>query len=219
MRNEKTTAVEDVRTVLEPIIHRNSGRWQRFIAAILKSEEDAEDVIQEAVRRVLARNRPLPSQEEARMYLGRAIGNSALELYHVRKRERLRQIPIKEHLLLPVNTRCPYSCIEERERSVEREKMLGLLNEGLMRLPMKQHEALRLTILESRGLSIREIGNVYGIPYSTLRHRSKQGLLQLRRFLEKEMKQRSQETGVRSQKTKDRSQETGVRSQNGSEEL
>jgi RNA polymerase sigma-70 factor, ECF subfamily len=192
MHIEETRAINDIRTVLGPIIDRNGGRWFRFIAAILKNDADAEDVIQEAVRRVLERNRPLPSKEEARMYLGRAIGNAALELYNVKKRERLRQSPIKDHVLPLANAKCPYTYLEERERTDERELLLGMLHEGLAHLPMKQYEALRLTILESRGLSIRDVGTTNGIPYSTLRHRSKEGLRRMRVFLEKSLRERSQ---------------------------
>lgn len=199
MHTEEPQAIEDLRTVLGSIIDRNGSRWLRFILAILKNEADAEDAIQEAVRRVLTRNRPLSSQEQVKMYLGRAIGNAALESYNNRKRERRRETPIKEHILLPTNTRNPYACMEERERSAERERLLRLLQEGLAHLPMKQHEALRLTILESRGLSIRDVGLNNGIPYSTLRHRSRQGLRGLRRFLERAMKGGGQESGVRSQ--------------------
>jgi DNA-directed RNA polymerase specialized sigma24 family protein len=145
---------------------------------------------------VLVRNRPLQSQEDARMYLGRAIGNAALELYNRRKRERSRQIHIKEEVLPPANTQCPLTYLEERERSDQREQLLRLIQEGLTHLPMKQYEALRLTILESKGSSIRDIGATNGIPYSTLRHRSKEGLRRLRRFLKRSMMKRA---GTRTQ--------------------
>ncbi len=190
---------EDLRAFLGSVIDRNASKWLRFIVAIIKNEADAEDVLQEAVQRVLVRNRPLSSEEQARMYLARAIANTALEFYNSRKRENLRQIPLREHILLPANAFSPYACIEERERSAERNQLLGLLNEGLLRLPLKQYEALRLTILESRGLSIRDIGISNGIPYSTLRHRNRQGLRQLRKFLEQEMRRRIQKSGVRIQ--------------------
>ena len=52
---------EDLRSVLGSIINRNNGKWLRFIVGILRNEADAQDVIQEAVRRVLARNVQLPS--------------------------------------------------------------------------------------------------------------------------------------------------------------
>jgi RNA polymerase sigma-70 factor (ECF subfamily) len=199
MNVENPEVVEDLRATLESAIDHNGGKWLRFVLAILKNEADAEDVFQEAVCRVLVRNRPLLSPEQVRMYLGRAIGNTALEMYNCRKREYKRQIPIREHLLLPANICSPYDCMEERERNAERAHLLQMLHEGLTSLPLKQREALRLTILESRGLSIREVGITYGIPYSTLRHRSSQGLRRLRKFLERSMKSRSREPEDRSQ--------------------
>ena len=67
MNTEEPGVTEDLRAVLGSILDRNAGRWLRFIEAILKDDADAEDVIQEAVRRVLARNCPLSSEEQARM--------------------------------------------------------------------------------------------------------------------------------------------------------
>jgi RNA polymerase sigma factor (sigma-70 family) len=178
----------DLNSMLESVIYRNGEKWLRFILRILRNEADAEDVIQEAVRRVLSRKRLLPSEDDARMYLSRAIGNAALELYNCRKRERIRQMPIQESHFLQSRDSGPYKYIEERETSNHRERMLNLLNDGLMQLPAKELEALRLTILESRGLSIRDAGMSNGIPYSTLRHRSKQALRRLRKYLDKSLK-------------------------------
>jgi len=188
---------EDLRSVLGSVVHHNAGKWLRFILAILKNDADAEDVIQEAVRRVLSRNLSFQSEDQVRMYLGRAIGNAALELYNRRKRERMRQFPLNAHRLPPADSGCPFFYIEESEKSKRSDSLLRLLDDGLNRLPPKQYEALRLTILESRGLSIREVGETNGIPYSTLRHRSKQGLRRLRRFLERQ--RRIQESELRNQ--------------------
>ena len=98
------------------------------------------------------------------------------------------------------------------EQEEERKQLLRMLHEGLLILPLKQREALRITILESCGLSIRDAGSAYGIPYSTLRHRSKQGLWHLRRFLQREMRARRQQSVASSQESGDRSQksESGV---------
>ena len=186
MHTEAAEKIQNLKGTLESILNRHGGRWLSFIAAILKNRPDAEDVVQEAVRRVLARNLRFSSREQVRMYLGRSICNAALEVYNRRKRERRRQIPIEEQILVPAQTANPYACIEEREQAVIRDKQLGMIQEGLALLTDKQHEALRLTILDSRGLSIRDIGMNNGIAYSTLRHRSKQGLRRLRRFLDEQ---------------------------------
>jgi RNA polymerase sigma factor (sigma-70 family) len=178
---------DNLNSMLESLMNRNSEKWLKFILRILKNEADAEDVIQEAIRRVLAHNLHLPSEEDARMYLGRAIGNAALELYNCKKRERLRQLPIQESLI-SIGDCGPYKYLEENERSHRKEKMLAMLNDGLLQLPFKEREALRLTILDSRGLSIRDIGMSNGIPYSTLRHRSKIALRKMRRFLERSLR-------------------------------
>jgi RNA polymerase sigma-70 factor (ECF subfamily) len=199
MQTPETEATQNVREILGSILDQNRSRWQRFIAAILKNDADAEDVVHDAVRRVLVRDKTFSSEEQVRMYLGRTIGNVAYERYKGMKRERCRQMPVEEQLLLPAESSSPYDCMEQAERSAERERMLLLVRQGLENLPSKQYEALRLTILESRGSSIRDAGMNNGIPYSTLRHRSKQGLRSLRRFL-----QSGEKAEYRRQKTADR---------------
>ena len=199
MHTEARESARNLREVLVSILDHNGDRWLRLIAAILRNDADAEDVIQEAVQRVLARNLPFPSEEQVRRYLGRAIANAALAFYNSRKRERRRQIPIEEQILLPGQIANPYTCIEERELTFERHRQISMLQEGLMSLSGKQLEALRLTILESHGSSIRDIGMNNGIAYSTLRHRSKQGLRRLRRFLQR--KENWKNPGDRRQKT------------------
>jgi RNA polymerase sigma-70 factor, ECF subfamily len=199
MHTESPPGHESLRTLVGSVIHRHAGRWLRFILAILKNEADAEDVIQEAVRRVLMRDLSFQSEDEARRYLGRAVANAALEFYNCRKRERMRESFVNEQALPSINCSSPFVAMMEEEKTGERERLLVLLDEGLKQLPVKQYEALRLTILESGGLSIRDVGTINGIPYSTLRHRSKQGLKHLKSFLK--AKDRRQKSGVRSQES------------------
>jgi RNA polymerase sigma factor (sigma-70 family) len=172
---------------LESVIENNGGKWLQFIVGILRDEADAEDVLQEAVRRVLTRNRAFPSEEDVRMYLGRAIGNTAFEMYNNRKRDRRRNTPIQESILLHDNTYSPDSGMVEKEENHRKDRMLKLLDKGLGQLPEKQEEAIRITILESDGLSLRNVGAIHNIPYSTLRHRNKKGLERMRRFLERSL--------------------------------
>ncbi|PYV14406.1 MAG: hypothetical protein DMG07_12070 [Acidobacteria bacterium] len=60
--------------------------------------------------------------------------------------------------------------------------------EGLAHLPAKQYEALRLTLFERPHTSIRDAGLERGIPYSTLRHRSVQGIRRLQKFVRRALR-------------------------------
>ncbi|MBN2338584.1 MAG: RNA polymerase sigma factor [Acidobacteria bacterium] len=188
-------SVTNLRSSLEALFTRNGEKWRRFIMTIVKNREDAEDVLQEAIGRVLARNRPLPSQDQVRMYLGRAIGNAALEFYNTRMRQRRKHLPIQEQLLRPAHVEGPDALLEERERRTRKEYLLKILRRELRRLPEKQVQAIRLTLLDKRGLSIRDVGAANGIPYSTLRHRSRQGLKRMRRRLERALEARTAGNG------------------------
>jgi len=178
----------DVRKVLTGLMRQHGPKWLCFIRSILGNRADAEDVLQEAVRRLLARDRSLASEDQVRMYLGRVIGNAAIDLYHLRKRERLRRIPLHESMCLTTAESDPHGFMEQKETSLRQDRLIQLIREGLARLPVKQYEALRLTVLEPGATSIRDAGAVNGIPYSTLRHRTIQGLRMLRRFVRRTMR-------------------------------
>jgi RNA polymerase sigma-70 factor, ECF subfamily len=186
MQSPEIEAIQNVREILGSILDQNRGKWQRYISAILKNDAEAEDVVHDAVRRVLVRDKAFNSENQVRMYLGRAIGNVTFERYKGMKRERRRQIPVDDQVFVPAKNTSPYDSLEQAEHSAERERMIRRMRKALQRLPSKQYEALRLTILESQGTSIRDAGMNNGIPYSTLRHRSKQGLRSLRRLLRSE---------------------------------
>ncbi|PYV00747.1 MAG: hypothetical protein DMG10_19850 [Acidobacteria bacterium] len=176
----------DVAGVIADLICRHGDKWLRFVTRLVA--EDAEDVMQEAVRRVLLRNRPFRSTEEVRLYLGRAIRNTAIETYHIRKRDRARHLPLREQWIPSQDSRDPHSNLEYLEQSDETTRLMTLLEEGLARLPQKQCEAVRLTLLAPEFTSIREAGAERGIPYSTLRHRCVQGMRNLKKYIKKALR-------------------------------
>jgi RNA polymerase sigma-70 factor (ECF subfamily) len=177
--------------IIGGLIHAHGKKWRGYVYKIVRNHEDAEDVVQEAVRRVLSRDRTFASAEDVRMYLARAVGNIAIEFYHARKRERQRQCSLSECSHLQSEGINPQEYLEEREASLQRSQVIEWLDEGLNSLPQKEYEALRLTMLDARTTSIREAGAGNGIPYSTLRHRSVQGLRRLRAYIGKMLRERS----------------------------
>ena len=179
---------QDLPAVVQNLMLCYRDRWLRFVQRMVQNQSDAEDVLQEAVLRLLARDLRFDSPEHARMYLSRVICNTAIELYHMRRRQRRQQCPVDEQLLAASDTGEPDRCLCELEESTAQSHLLDLLREGLARLPFKQYQALRLTVLSPEILSIRDAGAANSIPYSTLRHRSLQGIRQLKRFLNRALR-------------------------------
>lgn len=176
--------------VIAALLCRHREKWLKIVLRIVGNPEDAEDVLQESIRRVLRRNLHFSSADEVRMYLSRTICNTAIETYHALRRERTRRLPLLEHTLAQPEDLTPHTSLERRERVRERERLLELLREGLAALPPKQYEAVRLTMLDPSSSSIREAGQERGIPYSTLRHRCLQGLRGLKRYLNRALRAR-----------------------------
>jgi RNA polymerase sigma-70 factor (ECF subfamily) len=174
---------QDLASTVEALMLRHSEKWLRFAQRIVQNREDAEDVLQEAALRMLARGRSFCSPEQARMYLGRVICNTAIELYHTRRRDRRQLLPLNEQLLAASPHGEPERSLVNRETWKTKHRMLNLLHEGLAHLPLKQYEALRLTVMDPGIVSIRDAGIEHAIPYSTLRHRILKGLQRLNRFL------------------------------------
>ncbi len=162
---------------------RNRRKWLGYLACFLDNRSDADDVLQEAVGRVLARNLRFTSEDQLRMYLARAISNTAIEFYHVRRKERMCRRPLDLNACADHDRGSPEDLLEMMERDARHEKARHLMRAGLSELPRKQYEALCLTYLSPECNSIREAGMSQGIPYSTLRHRSIQGIRRLRRYV------------------------------------
>jgi len=189
---------EDLRTTLAAIINRDSPKWIRLGAAILKNREDAEDVLSEAVRRMLKRGQSFSSQEHMRMYMCRVVNNTAVEFYKRRKRERRQYAPILENITQkPAAEQSdsfrPDLIMEEEERYAEHQDRLRILRSGLEELPAHQYEAIRLTVLNNCGMTHRDIESASGIPRTTLRFRYVQGLRALRKYMTRELNRKNRD--------------------------
>ena len=189
---------EDLRTTLAAILHRNSKKWMRTSAAILRNKEDAEDILSEAVRRMLKRKRTFSSQEHMQLYMGRIVSNTAFELYKRRKRERRHYAPvlensIKKSLAASDEFFRPDFIMEEEERYAEHESRLRILRRGLEELPVHQYEAIRLTMFNNNDKTLRDAESLSGIPRTTIRYRCLQGIRALRKYMSRELKRERKE--------------------------
>ncbi|MDR1726370.1 MAG: sigma-70 family RNA polymerase sigma factor [Acidobacteriota bacterium] len=205
MQETKNSVAEEVEKELLTVFRRNTEKWMRISISILRNREDAEDALHEAFRRVLRRAPRFASSEDLRLYLGRAIGNTAFELYKMRKRERKQYAPVLERLLTrsALEHQDPFRpdlLMEEAEDRAELEGKLRLLRQAVDNLPQKQQEAVRLTMLGEDEASYRSLEATSGIPRSTIRHRSQQGIDALRRYMAQEMQMREMQVARGDQK-------------------
>ena len=168
---------------LEEVLRRCRRKWFRFVLRIVQNYADAEDVLQEGFCRVLAAKKDFFNEDQARMYLARTISNTAIEIYHARRREKASCLPAHEYPLVDHCRATPQGLLEKREETLKRARVMALMKKGLHGLPVKQYEALRMTVMDASGSSIRDVGEIHGIAYSTLRHRRNKALRRLYRYI------------------------------------
>jgi len=128
-------------------------------------------------------------------YMGRVVGNTALEFYNRRKRERRLYVQIRENNVTnsaeeQAEVFRPDFIMEEEERYSEHEDRLTLLRRGLEELPAHQYEAIRLIAYSNNGMTLRGAESASGIPRATLRYRYIQGMKSLRKYMARERKKR-----------------------------
>lgn len=187
MRQDGKNQGEAAQTLLS-VLKRCRDKWFRFVLRMVQNPADAEDVLQEGFCRVLACRKLFQNEEQARMYLARTISNTAIETYHARIRERRIHLPAHDHQLPDHQRFTPQMLLESKEDADKNSRLMGLLEHALSRLPPKQYEALRMTVMDGSGYSIRDVGELNGIAYSTLRHRRNQGLRRMRRYLSRALR-------------------------------
>jgi DNA-directed RNA polymerase specialized sigma24 family protein len=119
------------------------------------------------------------------MYLRRTVRNTAIESFRASRRNRRRQVRLAEDCIVYRTDETPEVRLEAQERCAQMDQLGRYLQAGLRSLPVDQYEAVVWTVLGNLGTSLRGVGARTGIPYSTLRHRTTQGLRRLRRFVER----------------------------------
>lgn len=148
----------------------------RLARGIVPHGDQAEDVVQEAVRSLLEHCASgaarFDSPEHARNYFLRAVHSRALDVVRVSKRERVQ--PPEGETPEPAERERPLAFEEHEARSLRTERMRRALD----RLRPAEREAVRLRYLQ--GLAYREIAERTGESISTLHSRVETGLERLR---------------------------------------
>lgn len=146
------------------IIEDNLDYLVRFAYYRLSNRVEAEDVVYEAILKILEREAADIQPGSVRMYLFRTVHNLCLD----RSREKGRE-PVSLESIDIEDTPDSVLDLEEADR----------INACLERLPSREADVIRMNVID--GLSFVEISAILSIPQSTAKSRYKSGMEKLRK--------------------------------------
>ena len=152
--------------MLGDVIQNNLDYLVRFASIRVGSKSDAEDVVYEAIRRILETDLSKIRQDSIKMYLFRIVYNLCKDFFLTRENVR------------------PLSEIDDEIPDSSKENVLDLeeidrLNSILDNLPDKEAEIVRMSVIDE--LTFVEISQILSTPASTVKSRYKTGIEKLKK--------------------------------------
>ncbi len=154
------------RQMLGDVIEANLNYLVRFATIRIGSKVDAEDIVHEAVVRIIETDISKIKRESIRMYLFRIVYNLCKNFYIAERSVRL--LNEDDYDVLDTSAEDDLD-IEEIER----------LNGMLENLPEREAEVVRMNVIDE--LSFVEISQLLSTPASTVKSRFKSGMDKLRK--------------------------------------
>ena len=154
------------RQLLEDVIKDNLNYLVRFATIRIGSKADAEDIVHEAVRRILECDISKIKLDSIKMYLFRIAYNLCKDCFLTRENVR----PLSE-----IDDEIPDSSNEDVLDLEEIERLNGILDN----LPDKEAEIVRMSVIDE--LTFVEISQILSTPASTVKSRYKTGMEKLKK--------------------------------------
>lgn len=151
--------------MLGRVIETNLNYLVRFAAIRVGNKSDAEDIVHDAVQKLLESDISKIKSESLRMYLFRIVYNLCKDFY-VSGRNTVR--------LSEENDNIPDTSNESALDNEETERLNGLLDI----LPEKEAEVIRMNVMDE--LSFEDISRILSTPASTVKSRFKSGMDKLK---------------------------------------
>lgn len=167
-------------TVIEGIEAHIEG-LRRYALALVGNPSDADDLVQESLRRVLSYAGERDDIENWRAYLYATLHN--VRAGQFARMNAGKHVSIDEHV-------DEISCSAPQHAHIECQDM----NRALAQIPSDQREVVLLVGLE--GLSYREVAAVLGIPLGTVMSRLSRGRAALRRLMSGQPIEPTEESGL-----------------------
>jgi RNA polymerase sigma factor (sigma-70 family) len=159
----------DTTEMLGSLFRQNRRRWLSYMIRFV-GYQDAEDVVQDTICRVLRLRRSFENQEDLRLYLSRSLHTRAITAGTKIQRNRRRHVQLVE---VP-GSGDPETAFQSKQREL-------LVRQILDRTSLPPHQYQALIAVMGREDTVRGCAESLGVPYSTLRHRASVALRKLRR--------------------------------------
>ena len=143
-------------------------RLRRFARALTRHPQDADDLVQLAVERALARSTQWRPDSSLTNWMLAIVRNAWIDETRSRRR--------RDAVLVPEN-----EAVEVGDTGTDRDIEWWSIRSALERLPEEQRLAVALVLVE--GLSYREAAQVMEVPIGTLTSRLARGRLALQAML------------------------------------
>jgi RNA polymerase sigma-70 factor (ECF subfamily) len=167
---------------LEEIVRSYSRFVHQVAYVVLRNHHDAEDIVQETFLRVMTHSETLPLVRNRRSWLASIAWRLAVNRCRPGPRTRTGPFdPFRE----------PVESSPDPEEQAGRQEMLRVVEQLVGSLPEKLRHPLQLSSLE--GLTSAEIGQVLGIQESSVRNRIFRARKLLKRKLEVELGESSEQ--------------------------
>lgn len=171
-------------TAARQIIRTHNQRLYRLVRAVLRSNADAEDVLQEAYLRAFASLDTFNGGSSLSTWLSRIALNAALMRLRAQKRQKRAAPPIAamEAQIIPFPLS---STTADPERVMAQRQLLHLVEEATDALP----ETFRLVFVARviEGLSVEETAGLLGLPAATVKTRLHRARKLIRTRLEEQI--------------------------------
>lgn len=155
-----------IRQMLGEVIEANLNYLVRFATIRIGSKAEAEDIVHEAIKKMLETDISKIKRDSIRMYLFRVVYNLCKDFYLSDRNTRL---------LSEKDNGIPDTSNEDELDMEEVER----LNNMLEKLPEREAEVVRMNVMDE--LSFVDISQILSTPASTVKSRFKSGMDKLRK--------------------------------------
>ena len=167
--------------VLEQAARRERPKLLNFIRRRVKTDEDAEDILQDVFYRLVTSYSVTEPIEELTSWLFRAARNRIIDWYRKRKADPFSTLDLEESLPVRLEE-ILFDPEVDPDTLFARSRVWTELSDALDELPDRQREVFVLHELE--GKSFKEIAEITGEPVNTLLSRKRYAILPLRERLQ-----------------------------------